>query len=231
LKETGEFDNTVIILLADNGASPERLTQPGYDRPSETRGGVPIRYTGFQTPGGETTYGGIGPWWANAANTPFRFWKKESFEGGVHTPCVIHWPSGLQLAAGSTIDELGHVMDVLPTCLDLAGGLKLTEELGISGQSLGPILRGERRLMTQPSERDLYFEHEGGRALISGEWKISALPNGDWELFKIQYDRTEASNLAGQHPEVVRNLHERWLEWAREVGVPQDVIQKAAGRQ
>ncbi len=122
LKDTGRYDNTIILVLSDNGASPERYTTPGFDRPSETRDGRPIRYCGPFTPGTETTWGYIGPNWASAVNTPYRYWKAESFEGGSHTPLVAHWPAGLAAAHGSTINQPGHVIDVLPTCLETRRG-------------------------------------------------------------------------------------------------------------
>src|SRR5262249_14376405 len=152
--------------LADNGASPEVPAKPGYDRPSRTRDGRPIRYSGFPAPGPETTYTGIGAFWANAANTPFRFWKIESFAGGCLTPLIIHWPRGLKTRAGGITGEVGHVIDLLPTCLELAGarypksyrGHRLT---GLDGRSLAPVLRGERRV----GHERLFFEHAGGRAV------------------------------------------------------------------
>ena len=121
LKDTGRYDNTMIFVLSDNGASPERYISPGFDRASETRDGRPIRYTGLFVPGSETTWGYIGPYWASAANTPYRYWKAESFEGGCHTPLIVHWPAGLDAARGRTTGQVGHVIDLMPTCLELAG--------------------------------------------------------------------------------------------------------------
>ena len=90
LKETGEFENTVIFFLSDNGASPERYLKPGFDRPVQTRDGAEIFYENYNHPGPENTWGYIGAPWAGAINAPFRYWKKESFEGGNCTPLIVH---------------------------------------------------------------------------------------------------------------------------------------------
>jgi arylsulfatase len=107
LKDTGRYDDTVIFILSDNRASPERYTRPGFDRASRTRDGRPIRYAGRFEPGSENTWGYLGPFWASAANTPYRYWKAESFEGGCHTPLVVHWPAGLAAPAARPSAGLG----------------------------------------------------------------------------------------------------------------------------
>lgn len=89
LEETKTLDNTLILFLADNGASPEIPLNPGYDRPSQTREGIDLQYDNkvtIEKIGSQISYSGIGQNWANAANTPYRYWKMESFEGGLHTP-------------------------------------------------------------------------------------------------------------------------------------------------
>ena len=144
LKAANQFDNTVFIVLADNGASPERYLEYGFDRSSETREGQPIQYKGTFQPGSETTWGYIGAYWANALNTPYRYWKVEAFEGGCHTPMIVHWPQGLKTTAGSLTEQAGHVIDITPTCLDLAGVEPLRTLDGhptkpLEGKSLAPI--------------------------------------------------------------------------------------------
>jgi arylsulfatase len=218
LQSAGSFEDTLIFFLSDNGASPEIPQRPGYDRSARTRDGRPIRYRGFPADelGTETTYTGIGPWWANAANTPFRYWKAESFEGGNHTPLIVSWPKGLKTKPGALTDQQGHVIDLLPTCLELAGadspvtyrGRSLTP---LDGRSLAPILRGEQR---RPHDA-LFFEHENGRALIAGAWKlVKARANHQpWELYDLATDRTETRNLAAREPDRVRAMSERWSVW------------------
>jgi arylsulfatase A-like enzyme len=219
LKDTGRYDSTIIFVLSDNGASPERYPSPGFDRPSQTRDGRLIRYTGPFEPGSETTWGYIGPYWASAANTPYRYWKAESFEGGCHTPLIVHWPAGLTVARGSTADRVGHVIDLMPTCLELAGISYPDRHADqvlkpLEGASLVPILRNR----PAASHRTLYFEHEGGRAILNGDWKLVARAGGPWELYHIAQDATETQNLAEREPKRLTELAELWRSWAVRVG-------------
>jgi len=224
LKAAGRFEDTAIFILADNGASPEMPADwgPGYDRSARTRDGRKIRYRGFRPDeiGSETTYTAIGPWWANAVNTPYRYWKKESFEGGCHAPLVVHWPNGLVTAPGSLTDQVGHVMDIMPTCLDLSGATYPTEVAGhavtpVEGKSLVPIFCGRRR----PGHEALYFEHEGGKAVIADGWKaVQPTASDAWELYHLAEDRTETRNLAEIEPGRLRSLVRRWRAWAKRVG-------------
>src|SRR3546814_18682679 len=108
LKDSGQYENTVIIYLNDNGASPEIMTQPGYDRPSETRDGRTIEYGEYpQGIGTETTMAGIGTHWARAANAPWRWWTREQYQGGTHTPFLL-------LSPGHMANRGGHQIDIVP---------------------------------------------------------------------------------------------------------------------
>ena len=218
LKNAGAYENTLILFLADNGASPEVPGGPGYDRTSQTRDGQKVHYRGFDRPGPQTTYTGIGPYWANAVNTPWRYWKKESYEGGCHTPFIAHWPKGLKAKAGSTNAELGHVMDLMPTCLELAGADYPDTFNGhtlkpLEGKSLAPVLAGGSR----KGHEILFFEHEGGRAVREGDWKLVALKGKPWQLFDLSKDGTETKDLAVQHPEKVKELERKWAAWSKRV--------------
>lgn len=220
LKQTEQLDNTVIFFLSDNGASPEVMYEPGYDRSSQTRDGRKIRYRGIFEPGSENTYACIGAPWASASNTPFRYWKKESFEGGCHTPLIVHCPEGLRTKPGAITTQVGHVIDIMPTCLELAGakypdnynGHTLTP---LDGKTLIPILKGIKR---EGHER-LFFEHRGGRAVIEGDFKLVALENRPWELYNLSRDRTEMENLAAKDPKRVRTMSSQWENWAASVGL------------
>jgi arylsulfatase A-like enzyme len=219
LKEKGAYENTLIIFLADNGASYERGYPPGFDRPGFTRDGTEIDYDP-QQPGSELTWGYIGDAWASAVNTPWRYWKKESFEGGIHTPCILHWPEGLKGKENTLNHGFSHVMDILPTCLDLAGaaypesfhGSKLSP---VDGNSLIPLLNNE----ISTTHDTLYWEHMGGRAIRIGQWKMAALAGEEWELFDLSTDRTEINDLASRHPGRVEEMNSLWEAWARRMGL------------
>lgn len=219
LKETGRLENTLILVMSDNGASPERYLNPGFDRPNETREGKPIQYEGLFNPGSETTWGYIGSYWASAGNTPYRYWKAQSFEGGAHTPMIAHWPSGLKTEPGSKTDQPGHVIDVLPTCLELAGAeypqtFKKNEITPVEGLSLAPILAGQQR----EGHPALFFEHEGGKAMIADGWKlVQPKQNGQWELYHLAEDRTETNNLAEAEPKRLAQMKRKWQAWFNRV--------------
>jgi len=223
LKKTGQMDNTLILFLADNGASPEIPQRPGYDRTGQTRDGRTVKYHNIPLDelGSELSYTGIGTPWASASNTPFRYWKQESFEGGCHTPLIAHWPDGLKAGPGSICHAVGHVMDVMPTCLELAGasypdafaGHQLTP---IEGKSLVPILQGQ----SQAGHEKLFFEHVRGRAVRMGDWKLVAFSgrSNKWELYNLAQDQTETNDLAGQYPDRVEAMKAEWHAWAQRVG-------------
>ncbi len=218
LRETGELDNTLILVLSDNGASREEPGNPGFDRVSQTREGEEIVYYGGDShrdilPGSETTYAGIGPRWANLANTPFRQFKATQYEGGIRTPLIVHWPGGSGMDPGSITTQPGHVIDIMATCVDVAGAEYPAENAGheilpMEGQSLWEALHGAH------PPRTLYFEHFGARAIRDGDWKLVSPPTGDWELYDLATDATETTNLAESHAGEVERLSTMWQAWA-----------------
>ncbi len=227
LKDSGEYENTVIIYLNDNGASPEIMTQPGYDRPSETRDGRKIQYGEYpEGIGGETTMAGIGTQWASAANTPWRWWKREQYQGGTHTPFLIAWPGHMGNRAGTSTDAVAHIVDVTPTLLDLARVTPDTSKEPIDGISIAGVFRGEKIARNAP----LFFEHYGARGILDGRWKLVSLaPEGPeqkrktyrpWHLYDLATDRTEMHDVASAHPEIVARLDREWKAWAKDVGAP-----------
>lgn len=222
LKESGEYDNTLIMIMSDNGGSPERVKRPGFDRPAETRDGREIKYLtdGYETPWEETTFAGIGAAWAGAVNTPFRYWKVASHHGGIATPFVVHWPKGLKMKHGSiNKDVVGHVMDIMPTCLDIAGveypdsvnGVDIPD---LDGKSLLPVFRGQGR----KGHDVIFWEHANRKALRKGDWKLVAWKGFEWELYNLKEDLTETNNLADKYPERVKEMAASWQEYADEVG-------------
>ncbi|MFN5296921.1 MAG: sulfatase/phosphatase domain-containing protein, partial [Planctomycetaceae bacterium] len=147
-----------------------------------------------------------------AANTPFRRHKTWVHEGGIATPLVAPWPKGIA-ARGDMRTTPVHLIDVLPTVLELAGVEPPTEVGGAPvpprpGRSLVPALRGNT-----PIEREaLWWLHEGNRAVRVADWKLVAAKNQPWELYNLAEDRTETRNLAPELPERVLELERRWSQ-------------------
>ncbi len=218
LSETGQLENTLVLFISDNGASPERGYPSGFDRPGHKRNGEEIKYITNSNdtilPGSEDTWPYLGIHWTGAINSPFRYWKMQSYEGGINTPFLVHWPAGLNWKENSINHGVGHVIDILPTCLELAGAEYPSEINGMKttppeGKSLLPLFRGE----ISTTHDTLFWEHEGGKAFRVGNWKIAALRDEDWELFSLGEDRTETKNLASEFPEKVKVLEEQWQKY------------------
>lgn len=209
VRKIGAENNTLVLFLSDNGASAEFLDT----WPNPARGHKPGSVTGTKE-----SHRCLEVGWANAANTPFREHKMWVHEGGISTPLIAFWPAGVT-AKGTLTRETGHVIDLMPTCLELAGvtypdkffGRTLTP---LSGKSLVPALYGKPL-----GERLLAWEHEGNRALRLGNWKLVAPYKGKWELYDLKRDRTERNNLAAQQADRVQELAQRWQSWADQVGV------------
>jgi arylsulfatase len=241
LKDTGAWDNTLIVYLQDNGGCAETM---GRDRdateraaeptlsvlsadflqhgsvPDQTRDGYPVRQGYGVMPGPADTYIAYGRNWANVSNTPFREYKHWVHEGGISTPLIAHWPAGIG-AAGEWYREPAHLIDLMATATDVSGATYPSERNGANifppeGVSLRPAFAG------QPLERGnpIFFEHEGNRAVRDGKWKLVAKgPGGAWELYDMEQDRTEMDDRAEDHADRVATLVEQWEAWARRAQV------------
>ena len=212
LKKHGEAENTLILFLSDNGACAE-WDPWGFDIDTGPKN---ILHTGeqLQAMGGPNTYHSYGSGWANASNTPFRLYKHYCHEGGIRTPLIVHWPAGIK-ERGEFRDQPGHIIDILPTCLELAGadyprtfqGREITPAEGVS---LVPVLKENR-----PIQRELLaWEHERNRAIRVGDWKLAAEADKPWELYDLANDPTELNDLAAARPEVVAAMAAQWETWA-----------------
>jgi len=221
LKETGEMENTLILFLSDNGASPENAMQygMGFDRPGETRNGQKIAYPVKKDvmPGPETSFTSIGPRWANVANTPYQYAKAESYEGGVRTPLIAFWPAGIKIPGGSISERTGHVMDFMATFVKLAKAKYPAVYRGnnikpMQGLSLVPAFASK----TANGNRTLFNEHFGARYVRQDGWKLVSRRNEPWHLFRIDDDETELKDLSALHPEIVQKMDKMWQDWTKE---------------
>jgi len=213
LKNNNELENTLIIFISDNGACAE-WDPIGFDGRT---GPDNILHTGEQIDamGSAGTYHSVGSGWANASNTPWRLYKHYNHEGGISSPCIVHWPAGLK-RQGEIDRRPSHLIDLMPTILEAANTKYPNEFNGhstapLAGVSMLPLLRGD-----EVDERVFFFEHEGNRAIIDGRWKLSALRGKEWELYDMEKDRTELNDLSSEHPEIVERLDTQWNEWAKE---------------
>jgi len=193
LRDTDQFDNTLILFFSDNGSSSELMIRDdGHDPMAE--------------PGSADTHLCLGPGWSTVGNTPFRKHKSWVHEGGIATPLIAHWPHGIK-SAGTWDHTASHVVDLVPTCLDLVG-LDATSEPDVPfpGKSLAPLFSGE-----EPRMRDwLWWSHENHRAIQMGNWKAVKTSASAWELYDLSADRTESSDLGTKQPDRLKQMVDQW---------------------
>lgn len=224
LRERDQLDNTLIIFLSDNGGAAEFLAEDGPLRPGwiadTTPDGRPMRFgnTPDLVPGGPETFQSYDICWANASNTPFRRFKGWVHEGGISTPLIVHWPDGIP--APGVVRTPAHLVDIMPTCLEVAGVAYPARYRGhditpAEGHSLAPAFRDSG--WERPGS--LFFEHEGYRAIRQGPWKLVSGEEERWELYQIDKDRTESTDLAGNEKPRARRMAADWNDWAVRVGV------------
>jgi arylsulfatase len=197
LRAMGALDDTLILFLSDNGASAELLSRDdGHDASAP--------------PGSAATHLCLGPGWSTVSNTPFRRHKTWVHEGGIATPLIVHWPCGIS-ARGALRHDAAHVIDLVPTILELAAiprptawnGRPVPEPPGLS------LVTSFARDGTV-RHADLWWAHEGNRAIRVRDWKLVAARGRAWELFDLAHDRTETRDLAKAMPDKVRELADRW---------------------
>src|SRR4051812_36206295 len=198
VRAMGAFDDTMVVFLSDNGASAEIMVRDDGHDPKAA-------------PGSVSTHLCLGPGWSTVANTPFRRHKTWVHEGGITTPLIVHWPRGIA-ARGEIRRNPGHVIDLVPTVLELAGAKRFDAWEGrpvppAPGKSLVPAFARDGTV----SRDDFWWAHEGNRAVRVGNWKlVAAGAKAPWELYDLGTDRGETTDLAARHPERVRAFGELW---------------------
>jgi arylsulfatase A-like enzyme len=195
LKTHNELDNTMILLVSDNGACP-------YDRGKPQRDVEP---TNAKTSLPDSTG------WAWARNSPFRYYKQNQFEGGISTPAIVHWPAGIKAAKGSVITQPAHLIDVVPTLVDISGSTipkqwPDRELRPVSGVSLKPMFQGGAPAARAP----IHFLFSNDRGLRDGDWKLVSFQGQAWELYNVASDRTELNDLAASETSRLRAMVKTW---------------------
>ena len=206
LEKLKKLDNTLILFLADNGGCAEIASSRNLGIP-----GVPI--------GDKGSYDSYREPWANASNTPYRYYKNWLYEGGIRTPLIIYWPKVVK-GAGVLTGQVGHLTDIMPTCLEVSGArypkqFKSISLKSLRGKSLVPVFKGGTIERNAP----IFWEYAGGKAMRKGNWKLVKRNGGEWELYDLKADPTELNNLSVSQPEILKAMSATCQNWEKEVGV------------
>ncbi|MDR0699642.1 MAG: arylsulfatase [Tannerella sp.] len=213
LKRKNILDNTVIIFLSDNGCSAEPENQVfGYQWGKNTKWNYNEWRRNSARKGASQ-----GMVWAIASNSPYKLYKKFTHEGGISTPLIVHWPKAIK-KPGSIDNKPGHIIDIMATCIELAGAKYPETRNNVPvrkyrGISFAKNIKGEK----SPEHEAIFWEHEGHGALRMSKWKlVSANPQkeDEWELYDMEKDRTEMNDLSEIYPEKRSEMIEKWTQLA-----------------
>ncbi|MYF42458.1 MAG: arylsulfatase [Acidimicrobiaceae bacterium] len=232
LERLGQLDNTILMVLSDNGASQEGGPF-GVIHEMKWFNGIPEvpekAIARLDEIGGPRSYVNY-PWgWAQCGNSPFKWYKQNTHEGGVHVPLVVHWPEGIAASERGTMrHQFVNVSDVVPTVYELLGVTppevyKGLEQMPVTGHSFAPVLHDADHPATNTLQ---YFEMSGSRALVAGSWKAVCrhivgddFDTEQWELYDLSVDWSECDDLAARRPEKLAELIELWWSEAERNGV------------
>lgn len=207
LKKMGADKNTLILFLSDNGGSGDEVKKLNYV----------IQRNG--EPGSGESIDSYDRNWGNVSNTPFQTFKRNVHEGGIASPFIAYYPG--VVPAGQVNPAVSHIMDIMPTCLDLAN---VDYPKTFKGNSLKPLpgvsLLKNITNQSPQANQTLFWEHEGNKAVRDGNWKlVYELETGKWELYDLQKDRTETHDVADLYPQEVKRLKVLHEQWSSQVGV------------
>ncbi|MGB7326517.1 MAG: sulfatase-like hydrolase/transferase [Rubripirellula sp.] len=220
IKEMGQWENTLVLFLSDNGASAEIMVRDDGHDP-------------MASPGSAETYLCLGPGWSTTCNTPFRRHKTWTHEGGTSTPLLAAWPAGIK-ARGEIRRSPGHVVDIAATLLELTGAKTLADAPPAPGRSLVPMFSEDVASSEDAAAkpRTIWWFHDGNKAIRMGDWKAVAPVGEPWELYDLSVDRQEAQDLAVPRADKLQELVTEWRHLVDEFtelatrDVPSDERQK-----
>ncbi|MDF1860384.1 MAG: arylsulfatase [Verrucomicrobiales bacterium] len=210
-------DNTLVIFLSDNGGCASHV---GYSDEEQRREHAEYNQ---DLPGSVDTFDYVGPGWGWVQNSPFRRYKVWTYEAGIATPMIAHWPG--QIDSGEITSAIGHVVDFMPTFAELSGAEYPGQRNGVDvlkpeGESFVSVLKGED-LPEAGYSRYHFWALYGNRAVRQGKWKmVWGTTARKWELYNLKVDRTETMDVIQKHPNQARRMEQAWLRWAKETGYP-----------
>jgi arylsulfatase len=238
IEQLGEWDNTIVVFMSDNGASREgeqdgtamwgRSSFAFLSEGADPASAFELDYAYLDLMGGPRTFPHYPRGWAMVSNTPFRLYKRNTHNGGQQVPLILSWPARLRSAAGSFRRQYAYVTDILPTLLDLAGLQAPAERNGIpvkpiQGTSFAPTIADPA---APAPHREQYYEMFGHRGFYRDGWEVQTLhqtrtkfSEDHWELYDLRADPTEAHDLSAAHPKRVAELIDAWEKaaWQNQV--------------
>jgi arylsulfatase len=199
LRIQGKLDNTLIMFASDNGGCAESSN-------------AEVKSTDIKEFGKVGSYETVGKNWATVQNTPLRYWKNYSHEGGINTPFIVSWPAGIK-ERGGFYREPAHFIDVMATLVDVTGA-RYPETLNdqvivpMQGVSLQPAFENQ----SLQREKPIFWQWNKGGAIRIGDMK-AVFYNGTWELFDLSKDRNESNDLSSQYPKILDEMQREWKHW------------------